>query len=58
MFYKDEILSSFRWVKMQPAFFGKSIFIACDCQRFFAFRLRMTNIIYRHTEALAEVSFC
>ena len=24
--------------------------------RFFAFRLRMTNIIYRHTEALAEVS--
>ena len=34
--------SVFRWVKMQPAFFGKSIFITCDCQRFFAFRLRMT----------------
>ena len=48
--------SVFRWVKMQPAFFGKSIFITCDCQRFFAFRLRMTLHIYRHTEALAEVS--
>ena len=45
--------SVFRWVKMQPAFFGKSIFITCDCQRFFGLSdLRMTLHIYRHTERI------